>query len=443
MSFQVQSPARYNRAVIAGALATATASLVLYWKLQPGIASAVVVGLGFLIVAVARPALALGLLCAVMPVEGIASGSLQVSEMRLLGIATFAIWLVHLLLYGRRIRINRTFLLGAALVLWAGISIMWGSWLDTIGASYFTLVQMLLLFLLTVNVIETETDFRIVLAGLLLGALASSPLSMTVFIDNVVERARAFEAQNPNGYAMAVGFAIISGLYLMRTAGSRLPRMFFLLSSLLLAMPLILAQSRTAWIATFAAIGVMIWYTRHRVRNYLVVTAVMAGLVGVLFAADLVNLTLVDRTSQLVTMRNRGSSRFDVWAVAVGMIADHPLTGVGYAQFPSRYSQYRGDTPAIRRDTVAKRDPHNTYVGILGELGIVGLVLLLLMFWSACREEHIPDRRTAWFSDVVVVFLMMFSIGGTLTHAKLFWVGLALAAKARHLAAERLRGEAE
>lgn len=443
MSSQLQAPVRYNRIVVAGALATATASLVLYWKLQPGIASAVVAGLGFLIIAVVRPALALGLLCAAMPVEGIAAGSLQVSEVRLAGIAAFAIWLAHLLLYGRRIRINRTFLLGAALVLWAGISIMWGSWLDTIGASYFTLVQVLLLFLLTLNVIETETDFRIVLAGLLLGALVSSPLSMMVFTDNVVERARAFEAQNPNSYGMMIGFSIISGLYLMRTAGSRLPRVFFLCSSLLLAVPLILAQSRTAWIATLAAIGVMIWYTRHRVRNYLVIVAVMAGLIAVLFAANLVNLTLVDRTSQLITMHNMGSSRFDVWVVAASMIADQPIIGVGYAQFPSRYNQYRAATPAIRRDMVAMRDPHNTYIGVLGELGVVGLVILLLMFWSACREEDLPDRRRAWFSDVVVMFLMMFSIGGTLTHAKLFWVGLALAAKARHLAAEKLNGEAE
>ncbi len=437
MSFQVQSPARNNWIVIAGALSAAVASLVLYWKLSPGIASAVVVGSGFLAVAVARPSVALALLCAVLPIEGIASGSMEVSEVRLVGIAAFAIWLAHLLLYGRRIRVNRTFLLGAALVLWAGISFMWGIGMDTAGASYFTLVQMLLLFLLTINVIENETDFRIVLTGLLLGALVSSPLSMTVFVDNVVERARAFEAQNPNGYAMTIGFSIICGLYLMRTAGSRLPRLFFLLSSLGLAIPLILAQSRTAWIATFTAVGVMIWYTRHRVRNYTIALTVMAGLVVVLFAAGLVNLTLVDRTSQLMTLQNRGSSRFDVWVVAANMIADHPIIGVGYSRFPTSYSQYRSATPAIRRDTVARRDPHNTYIGVLGELGVIGLAILLLMFWSASREGYVPDLRRVWFSDAAVVFLMVFSIGGTLTHAKLFWVALALAAKARHLAANK------
>ncbi len=441
MSLGVQTPGRNNWIVITGALGAATVSIALYWKLPSGVASTMVAGLGFLAVAVARPSLALALLCAVLPIEGIASGGMQVSEVRLIGIAAFAIWLVHLLLYGRKIRINRTFLLGAALVLWAGISIMWGTWLDNTGASYFTLVQVLLLFLLTINVIENETDFRIVLGGLLLGALATSPLAMKVFVDNVVERARAFEAQNANAYAMAIGFAIISSLYLMRTAAGRLPRLFFLCSSMFLAVPLILAQSRTAWIATFAALAVMIWYSRNRVRNYMIIAGVMAGLVGVLFAAGLVNLTLVDRTSDLVTMRDRGSSRFDVWLVAAGIIADHPITGVGYAQFPSRYSQYRGKTPAIRRDTVAFRDPHNTYFGVLAELGIIGLFLLLLIFWSACREEYIPDRSRAWFSDVAVVFLMVFSIGGTLTHAKLLWVGLALASKARHLLAERLDHE--
>ncbi len=51
MPFQVQTPVRNNWIVKAGALSTAIVSLALYWAIGPGIASAVVAGLGFMAVA--------------------------------------------------------------------------------------------------------------------------------------------------------------------------------------------------------------------------------------------------------------------------------------------------------------------------------------------------------------------------------------------------------
>ncbi|MBW7995648.1 MAG: O-antigen ligase family protein [Candidatus Glassbacteria bacterium] len=437
MNVRADTAGDYNWIVVAASLVAAVISLILYWQLQFPIASAVTVALVFLAVAVARPSAALALLCAVLPVEGIAAANIEMTEVRAVGIGVFVIWVVHLVLYRKLIRVNRTFLLGAALVAWAGVSLLWATNFEITGAYYFTLIQVLLLALLCINVIENETDFRLVLGGLLLGALITSHLSLAVFVENVVERARTFEAQNPNSYAMVVGFSMLGGMYLMRSMRRWWIKVGLLLATLFMAVPLILAQSRTAWMATVAGFAVMIWHTRHRVRNFLILFVITAGLLAGLFAAGLVNITLVERTSQLMTMREKGTSRFDVWMVASNMIADNPVLGVGYMQFPSRFNQYRPATPSIRRDLHSRRDPHSTYFSVIAELGIVGFALLMAMLWSACREEKIHPGGKPWLSDSFVVYLMMFSVGGTLLHAKLFWVGLALAAKARHLAAVR------
>jgi hypothetical protein len=425
----------YNRLILFGAGAAVAAILAIFWQFKLPLASAIAGGLVFLIVATVKPSVALALLCAVLPVEGIAARSLQMSEVRLVGFGALAIWIAHLLLHGKRIRFDRTFLFGLALVAWAGLSITWAVQLEGVGSYYFTLLQTLVLFLLCINVVQDETDFRIVMAGLLLGALASSPMALNVFVQNVIERARVYEAQNPNGYSLVIGFSILAGLYLVRTLKGFWLRMLLLAGTLFLAVPLVLAQSRTGWLATGCAVAVTIWYTRHRVRNFLLMMVFGVAMVGVLFATGLVNITLVDRANELVTLRNQGSNRLDVWRVAGNVIADNPVVGVGFHQFPRKFNQYRAETPSIRRDQIPSRDPHNTYIGVMAELGIVGLALLLLMFWSACREEDVPPGRRPWISDTMVAYVMVFSIGGTILLAKLFWVALALAAKARTIAA--------
>lgn len=438
------APSVSNGLTVALAALAGIFCLLVFSFLRLPLAVSVVAVLVFAVAAVFRPAAGLALLAAVLPVEGIAASQLEMTEVRLVGIAAFGIWAAHLVLYRKRIRYDRTFLIGAALVAWAGFSLLWAANMEYAGRQYGTLLQVLLLFLLTLNVVETEGDFRLILAGLLVGALATSHLALSVFVENMIERARAFEAQNPNSYAMVVGTAIIAGIYLMRSVRSYLLKIPLLGATLFLGVPLVLAQSRTAWVATAAALFMVIWHTRHRMRNFLIAGVLAAGLVGALFAFGMVSFTLVHRASDLVTMRSGGSNRLDIWRVAANVIKENPVAGAGYAQFPYAFNKQRPRTTGIRSDQVSMRDPHSVYLGVTAEMGAVGLILLLALFWSAAREERPPPGSRPWISDALVVFIAMFSVGGTIYHTKLFWLALALAAKARHLAvrAEPERSEA-
>jgi len=401
------------------------------------IAAGLVAGICLCLLTLHRPVWGLALFCSLFTLEGISARYLEVSEIRIIGTLVFGLWLLHVVFTGKKVRVDRTFLLSLAFFFWAGLSLLWAPDPDWAGRAYGTLAQSVLLFLLVVNVIETEADFSLVLAAFLVGAVVTSPMSLNLFVSNVFERARAFEAQNANQYAALMGVAIISGIYLTGRVRGYMARTAIILPTLFLVVPLVLAQSRTAWTSVAAAVGFFIWRTGHRVRNLVITLLATSAVVGVLFATGLVNFTLVERANELISIRERGSSRFDVWRVAAEIIEEHPLWGVGFNQFPVVYNSYRSETPAIRRDQESNRDPHSVFFGVTAELGIVGLALMLAMFWNAAREERLPPGQRPWIAEVLVVFMLVFSIGGTMYYGKLFWVVLALAAKASHLAAQR------
>lgn len=435
------SAGRYQSFLIGLAILAGLALVFLFSVLPLALACSIFAGICYLVLTVWRPVWGLALICSLLTVEGIYAGQLEMTEIRLIGIGAFGAWIAHLVIYGKKLRINSTFVAALVLFLWAGISFLWAP--DPEGAApyYGTLAQLVLLFLLTINVIEHERDFRIVMASLLFGAVATSQLSINLFVTNIIERARTFEAQDPNGYAMTVGLAIIASLYLTSMLKNIWLKLGSALFACLLVFPLILAQSRSGWLAVGTGLIVFLWYTKNRLRNILIVGAVLTGVISASFAMGLVNITLIQRASMLLALRERGSDRFDIWLVAGKIFADNPVLGVGYYQFPKVYNRYRADTPGIRKDQVPNRDPHNLYFKVVTELGIVGLVLLGLILWNIWREETLPRSKIPWITTVLLAYVMAGGIGVSIFNSKLFWLCLALASKAQTLVRERLAVE--
>ena len=435
-------PAEKHRIFITALAISAVLVLLLLFSLLPlAWASGIFAGACYLVLAVRWPVLGLFLICSLLTVEGIYAGQLEMTEIRLAGILAFAAWLAHLVIYGKKLRINNTFVATLIFLVWAGISFLWVKDTAMAGPYYGTLVQLVLLFLMTINVIENERDFRVVMAGLLLGAVATSQLSINIFVTNIIERARAFEAQDPNNYAMTLGLGIVGGLYLASVLKNIWLRLVSALLACLLAFPLILAQSRSGWLAVGAGLIVFLWNTKNKLRNMLIALAVLTGVIWGSFAMGFVNVTLIQRASVALAIRERGSNRFDIWLVAGRVFADNPVLGVGYYQFPVVYNSYRADTPEIRKDQIPSRDPHSLYFKVATELGLIGLALLVLILWNVWREETLPRGKIPWIASVILVYAMVAGIGISILNSKFLWLCLALASKSQSLAREGLAAE--
>ncbi|HUP33398.1 MAG TPA: O-antigen ligase family protein [Gaiellaceae bacterium] len=108
------------------------------------------------------------------------------------------------------------------------------------------------------------------------------------------------------------------------------------------------------------------------------------------------------------------SNRYDMWRVALGALADRPLTGIGAQNYAFRYLRER------RSDEDA-RYPHSLEFQHLAETGLVGAALFALFVVAGLAAAWRTARTTEPFtSGVAVVGVVAF--GYWLVHASVDWL---------------------
>lgn len=72
--------------------------------------------------------------------------------------------------------------------------------------------------------------------------------------------------------------------------------------------------------------------------------------------------------------------RLEFYRGSLAIIGDHPVIGVGTGGFPKAYAEKgKGTSP------FEVRNPHNEYLLLMTQTGLIGLVLLLHLFWRQWR----------------------------------------------------------
>lgn len=76
---------------------------------------------------------------------------------------------------------------------------------------------------------------------------------------------------------------------------------------------------------------------------------------------------------------SQNKSRFMIWGVALKMIKDHPLLGVGNGNYVSYYDLYVQRYPQFKYYNYTKFAPHNSYLKVCSELGIASLCIFIIL----------------------------------------------------------------
>ncbi|GGX54355.1 membrane protein [Streptomyces fructofermentans] len=205
------------------------------------------------------------------------------------------------------------------------------------------------------------------------------------------------------GMATVVSFGLVSALGLAlgpgagtgtgaRPSGPGLPgawsRTAAVVCALALLVPLALSFSRGAWIATAVTCSVQLALAGLR-RAVGVFAAVAAGAVILVGGLGVGTAMLQERISSITQVADAPdqsvTDRYTMWAAAVEMWRDQPLTGVGLKGFPdhrdgnaslalSSGSDTEGAGSGYQRQPLLS--PHNMYLLILSEQGLLGLLAL-------------------------------------------------------------------
>ncbi len=129
---------------------------------------------------------------------------------------------------------------------------------------------------------------------------------------------------------------------------------------------------------------------------------------------------VVGRLAELFTMVSQGDfhERDEIWASALTAFRDVPILGAGTGTFALAVERVLGEQQA----------PHNVYLSLLLELGVVGFFLLFLIQFYVVSQVLILRGRE--FSLWVTIIMQLFLIGmiANWEWRKQYWFFISLAA---------------
>ncbi|MFC8101201.1 O-antigen ligase family protein [Streptomyces sp. NPDC057363] len=215
-----------------------------------------------------------------------------------------------------------------------------------------------------------------------------------------------FGAQDVMGMATVVSLGLVCavGLALGRTPVRH--RLFAAGCVLALLLPLALSFSRGAWIATAVTCAAQLLLAGVR-RALAVGAAVVAAGVVLVGGFGVGTAMLQERVGSITRVTGSPdqsvTDRYTMWAAAAGMWRDRPLTGVGLKGFPehrdghaslalSSGSETDGAGAGYRKQPLLS--PHNMYLLVLAEQGLIGL-LALAGSWLALLVLGLRGLRAA------------------------------------------------
>lgn len=218
---------------------------------------------------------------------------------------------------------------------------------------------------------------------------------------------------NPNGTAQtAIG---VAGLTLALSALSTLPRMPVVIGTFVsLLLVLFMTVSRGAVVSVVVGLVIFAWVYprtfRQRAKTLGAIAAVVVIFLATMpaaFEARMLQTVETDRGSGAVTIDD--SSRTELNLIALDIILDSPMLGVGTEGFPVIAERLVG-LPYVC---------HNSYLGAGSAYGLFGLFLhLLLMFWTPAlcwrRLRDAPDEERQFWASYFSMTIAFAAIAGSL-----------------------------
>ena len=349
-----------------------------------------------------------------------------------MGLVVGACWLVMIAMSGR-MRKPVAYLLAVGLfVLWTSATTFWSAdQVESLGAVFLWLQSFLFVYIL-LDLFRTKAALLAGLQAYVLGSYAAvggavlNYLHSNPFYSHMDRY--SLGNTNPDGYGFILALGIPVACYL--AVSPETPRIFRLVNYGYLPVAFLgIALSGTRTASVGAAVGLLYGLaTLTRLRLAARVAAVM-----LLAAALFVLLPIVQPLTSFQRLGTTGTEvvhgdlneRTELWADGLQAFQQAPVLGVGTDMYRS----------VSGLDKVA----HNTYISVLVEEGLIGLVLFVAILWIVFRQVR---RLPRWDRHFWLTTLIVLAIGAsTLTweQRKTTWLFLTFAVAAAAAARSGLR----
>jgi O-antigen ligase len=197
--------------------------------------------------------------------------------------------------------------------------------------------------------------------------------------------------------------------------------------------------TKTVWAAAFATI-VLGLGLRSRVSSRTVLVFVYAAVAVGLAYATVQNSTVVESRVTGQIAQDNWSGRQATWHEALSIFEHWPVAGAGNNQFISAQAL----VPQVRvKGVEAATSPHNVFLGVLAEIGVIGILTLLVLVWAvvvvvrACRKWATTEEDVIFGSVLLAAttgyFLLCQTFGMLYTRPSSMFLAIMLGAAAARL----------
>lgn len=232
---------------------------------------------------------------------------------------------------------------------------------------------------------------------------------------------------NPNTFAAFIILAIFPILMYAIYTKNKVKKAFFSALVILLIINMFLTESRNSYLGiAIGFIVLIIVYNKKLIIPF-------AGVAVVSFIIPTVRTRILQ-----IGAHSQDDSRIKIWQIALKMIKEHPLLGVGNGNYVSLYDTYAKKYPKLSYPDYHNMPAHNSYLKVWSELGVLGIVsflgLLICALLKVRKFVIIADKSkykyffTGFYASMLAFYFM--NLSDTLFFVPkmtaYFWIMLAL-----------------
>lgn len=351
-----------------------------------------------------RPFIGVLLLVATIPVENLAMATEEVTIARLLGMGVVAGWVAHKIIrresFAPLLR-SGLLIIGGAFILMIALSVLWAR--DPALAMGGTKqgIRLLGMGVLLLDVLDSWERLERVVQVLVLMGLVAALVTVEQYFWGGARRAGGQVAGGINTTATLLLTCLPLAFYLFRSRSRiwwRLVGAAFFVASVI---AIVVTFSRMNLLLLPPLLLLLYWDTLRGRRGtgwIVVLTSV-----GVLVGASAVPWDRVTDRMETVVPYLEGAVEGDAQEsdrgyhlrVGLAIARDHPFVGVGYNNYGYEFlHNYQYTVEGGNRLYGTIRSPHSSHIGIVADLGIIGLAIWLALLAVAAFKGLQAWRRT-------------------------------------------------
>jgi len=241
------------------------------------------------------------------------------------------------------------------------------------GHRYMEFYKIMLLFLVMVNLINTEARLRILSWVLVISYTALA------FVARHYWTKAPYPWWDRNDFALQLLSTLPFALFFIFSGKTAITKIEGICYSLVLALICLRTGSRGGFLG-LASVFLLFLIHKPDVKKYFVLIPIVLILLSRIGEREIRRYKTIESYETQTTAQQR----MGAWRTGLKMLKANPIIGVGTGEFPTKFKQYAGDEEWAM--VGGWSNAHSMYVQIAAETGLLGLGIFLSLIGLTLRD---------------------------------------------------------